>query len=147
MLKSTSLSALQLGTQVEVSPGDTLEVEVSFDYRLTEPTQVELWLSLVIPPGRDYTIKYQVYLPGTGGALETWTGTIEIPITSNVGLKNLTYDLWAEIRGTNLVVKIDAAIVVSGITTGGIGGILDIIPMMVIMMMMSVMMPMMEDTE
>lgn len=148
MIKTASISALQTGKQVEVGPGDILEVSVSFDYIVSQPTTTEFWVSLIILPGRDYTVKRMIELEEAVGT-KKWSGVIEMPITASLGLKNYTYSLYAEIIGykagiayTVAVDKAESAIIITGM--GGGGG-LDIMSMMIMVMMMSIMMPMMEE--
>ena len=142
MIKTVSLASLQAGEQIGVSPGDTLEVLVSFNYLTTVPVAAELWLSLVIPPGRDYTVK-QVEQLGVASDVTEWSGSIRMPIEASgiFGfLKNYTYDLYFEIPyATSEVAIAQDAVVVTGV----VAGIVEMIPNLILVMMMSVMMSVM----
>lgn len=143
MLKEVVFSTLQAGEQVEVSIGDTLRVWVDFVYTLPEPTDVVLWMSLVISPGRDYTVKQTEFLEASATPKE-WSGFIDVPIEASgmFGvLKNYTYDLWFEIPTyTNEVAKAEKAVVI----TGAIPSLFEaIIPLMVLGLLAAVIMPMM----
>ncbi len=142
MIKTVSLASLQDGKQVEVSPGDTLEVLVSFNYLTSVPVTAELWLSLVIPPGRDYTVKQPEQL-GVSDGVAVWSGSILMPIEASgvFGfLKNYTYDLYFEIphATSEVAIALDAVVV-----TGVAAGIVEMIPALIMVMMMSMMMSVM----
>jgi len=145
MIKTVSLASLQDGGQVEVVIGDVLEVVVSFNYHAMTPITAELWLSLVIPPGRDYTVKQQEQLEATE-EIKEWSGTIVMPIEESgmFGfLRNYTYDLYFEIPyATSEVVIVRNAVVV----TGALVNILELVPALILVMMMSVMMSVMGES-
>jgi len=142
-------SQLLASGQVAVSPGSTLEVDVSFDYTVPAASSTELWTSLYIAPGRDYTIKQSVSLPA--GTNQQWTGTIQVPITDEVGLRNYTYDILVEIPVEGLQAFEYSAVVITGMTATTIGGIAEtiglLITVMIVTMMMNMMGPMLEDPE
>lgn len=142
MIVETSLVALQAGQQLELAAGDTLRVTVSFDAAMSSDTTTELWVSLLIEPGRDYTIKTPVPLKKSATPLP-YSIVVDMPITTTCGLDNLTYDLWAELPSYDEVVKVQDAASITGMpasfkeTLGNIG---DMISLMIVMMMMSMMM-------
>jgi len=137
----TSLVVVAAGKMIELSPGDTLEIQVSFDYVTGLPVVVTLWASLGIGPGRDMESFKDIHLEATT-TTKTWSGTTEIAIPAS-GKRNGTYWMKVEIDGEE--VTIQDAVVISGMPTTGIGFIGDMIGMLVLVMMMSMMMNMMKD--
>lgn len=135
MLVETSLAALAAGEQVQLGPGDTLRVSVSFKYIVAVGTTVTLWASLGLDLGRDIENFDEISLEATLTP-KTWEGDIDINIPTS-GKSNGTYGLRAEIQGyPETQVTIKDAIVISGMPTG----ISDIIGMVVVVMMMGMMM-------
>ncbi len=130
-----------LGTSpVAVSPGDTLQVQVTVQYTATKDFLIEegFWVSLVIDPFRDETFKYNISLPVAAVATDK-PFTFDIPIlVTDTLLKNKTYDLWVEFPN-GLQDKAENAVTISGMPAG-ISGILDMVPMLIMVMMMSMMM-------
>lgn len=149
MLKAVSFSALQTGQQVEVSPGDTLRVWVSFSYTLPKPTTVELWVSLVIPPGRDYTVKQKTETLEASTTPKEWTGFVDMPIEASgmFGiLKNYTYDLWFEIpEYTGEVAIAEGAVVITGVLPGMLEMVGPLLVLGLMMGMISMVTPMMKE--
>lgn len=149
MLVETSLAALATGEQVTVGPGDTLRVHVSFQYTVAESTTVTLWASLGLGLGRDIESFKEISLEATLTP-KTWPkpgeeGYIDIPIPTS-GKSNGTYWLQAEIKGyPETQVRIDNAVVISGMAVGI--DITSIMGIMMVVMMMGMIMPMMEEEE
>lgn len=139
MIIETSLAALQAGQTVELSPGDILRVTVTFNAAMPSDATTELWISLVIPPARDYTVKKLVALSKSVTPLP-YSVVVDMPITTTVGLGNRAYDLWAELPSyPGAQVKILGAITITGMPSV-LGGIGDMIIMMVVMMMLMLVM-------
>jgi len=139
MLVETSLNALAAGQQVQLGPGDTLRVNVSFKYTVSQATTVTLWASLGLGVGRDIEAFKEISLEAALTP-KTWEGYIDIPIPTS-GKRDGVYWLQAEIQGyPETQTRIDNAVVISGMPAG----ILDILPAMVVVMMMGMMMNVME---
>lgn len=132
-----------IGKEVALSPGDILEIEVSFDYKSPTASVPTLWASLGIGIGRDIESFKQIELSASS-ALKTWTGTTEIVIPTS-GKSDGTYWMKVEIDGEEITIQ--NAVVITGMPTTGIGQIGDMIGMLVLVMMMSMMMNMMQDPE
>jgi hypothetical protein len=144
MLVETSLAALAAGEQVQVGPGDTLRVSCNFKYTVAQAITVTLWAALGLGLGRDIESFKEISLESTLTP-KTWTGDIDIPIPTS-GKSNGTYWLQAEIKGyPETVVKIDNAVVISGMA--GVFDISSIMGLMMVVMMMGMIMPMMEEGE
>lgn len=127
--------------QIQVSPGDIVQVKVTFSYTVSKDVTEELWVSLYIPPGRDKTVKVEVSL-GQSITPKEQSITVEIPISADdPQLGNDTYDLWAELRGIDED-KVDDAVVITGMPK--MLDVLELVPMVMMVMMMSVMMGIME---
>ena len=133
------------GVQVTVSPGDILTVEMKLVYTVPAPITASLWVSLYIPPGRDYTIMTEI--PLVAGTDQVWEGSVSVPITDDVGLRNYTYDLLVELPDYNLQATESQAVVVTGMTTGTIGGIFELVGMMIVVMMLGMVMNIMTEPE
>ena len=121
MLVETSLAALAAGQQVELRPGDTLRVSVSFKYTVARAATVTLWASLGLGVGRDIESFKEISLDAALTP-KTWSGDIDIAIPAS-GKNNGTYWLRAEIKGygdTQTTIK--DAVVISGMPEGGIPG-------------------------
>lgn len=114
MIIETTLQALQAGQDLELAYGDTLRVTVTFNAIAPTAVTTEVWVSLVIEPGRDYTIKRSVALNKSITPLP-YSVVVDMPISDTVGLKNYTYDLWAELPSYNKVVKISGAVTITGV--------------------------------
>jgi len=139
MLVETSLNALAAGQQVQLSPGDTMRVNVSFKYTVSQATTVTLWASLGLGVGRDIEAFKEISLEAALTP-KTWEGYIDIPIPTS-GKRDGVYWLQAEIQGyPETQTRIDNAVVISGMPAG----ILDILPAMVVVVMMGMMMNVME---
>jgi len=135
MLVETSLNALAAGQQVQLGPGDTLRVNVSFKYTVSQATTVTLWASLGLGVGRDIEAFKEISLEATLTP-KAWQGYIDIPIPTS-GKRDGVYWLQAEIKGyPETQTRIDNAVVISGMPAG----ILDILPAMVVVVMMGMMM-------
>ena len=145
MLVQTSLAALAAGNPVALGPGDTLRVECSFKYTISQPSTEVLWGALGIGLGRDIENFKDISL-NRAITLDTWEGYIDIPIPMS-GKNNGTYWLQAEVQGYNIGPageKIEGAVVISGMPeVGDIFTVLDMIPLLIVVMMMSMMMNMM----
>ena len=136
------------GVQVTVKPGDTLVVVVKLVYTVPVPVTAKLWASLYIAPGRDYTIIEDIQL--LAGTDNVWDGSISMPITDNVGLRNYTYHLLVELPDYSVSVQEDNAVICTGMTEGilqDIGDIGQLIGMLVLVMMMGMMMNIMTEPE
>jgi len=137
MLVETSLAALQAGEQVQLGPGDTLRVNVSFKYTVAQGTTATLWASLGLGVGRDIESFKEISLEATLTP-KTWEGYIDIPVPTS-GKKNGTYWLQAEIKGYgDTQTRIDNAVVISGMPS--ITNIMDMIPMLMVVGMMGMVM-------
>jgi len=144
MLVETSLASLVAGEQVQLGPGDTLRVSLSFKYTVAEAITVTLWASLGLGIGRDIESFKEISLEATLTP-KTWEGYIDIPIPTS-GKNNGTYWLQAEIKGyPETQVRIGNAVVISGMAAGI--DITSIMGIMMVMMMMGMIMPMMEEEE
>jgi len=130
---------------VTVSPGDTLEVTASFLYTTDVVANVELWVSLYIAPGRDYTVGSTIQLEP--GREKKWTGTVHMPITDAVGLKNYTYDLLVELPDHGLQAWAKGAITVTNMPQAFLGNLGQMIGMLVLVMMMGIVMDIMTGPE
>lgn len=146
MIIQVSLAALQAGQQVQLTLGDTLQVTVEIKAIMPKQVNTELWMSLIVGLGRDYTVKKSLAL-AQSDTERTYTETIDMPITSGLGLKNMIYDLWAELPAFNRVEKVSAAVILTGVEGGGGLDISGIMGMMIVVMMMSMIMPMMTGEE
>lgn len=135
-LVQTLMGALAAGEQVQLRPGDTLRVTVSFKYTVAEAVTVTLWGWLAIPPGRDIEAFKEISLEASLTP-KTWEGYIDIPIPTS-GKSNGTYKLGVEVNGTEETIP--DAVVISGYMN-----IWDLIPSMLMVMMMGMIMPMMEE--
>jgi hypothetical protein len=143
MLVETSLAALAAGEQVQLGPGDTLRVNLSFKYIVAQAITVTLWPSLGLGLGRDIESFKEISLEATLTP-KTWSGYADILIPAS-GKTNGTYWLQAEIKGyPETMVKIDNAVVISGMGGGGFD-ISSIMGIMMMVMMMGMIMPMMEE--
>jgi hypothetical protein len=147
-LIQTSFSALASGEQVQLRPGDTLWVSVSFKYTVAEAVTVTLRAC-------PYQYKAGVLdrIGGSCGSAEisleatltpkTREATVAMPIVpaSQGGIADGTYGLIVEIEGTDVEQHIDDCLVI----TGNPASVWDMIPMMLVVMMMGMIMPMMEE--
>ncbi len=137
MLVITSLAELAAGEQVELGPGDTLRVNVSFKYTVAKGTTVTLWASLGLGLGRDIESFEEISLEATL-TLKSWSGYIDLPIPAS-GKKNGTYWLQAEVKGyPETQVRVNDAAVISGMG----GGITEALPSLMALMVMTMMMGM-----
>jgi len=142
MLVETSLAALAAGEQVQLGPGDTLRVNLSFKYTVAQAITAVLWASLGLGLGRDIESFKEISLEATLTP-KTWTGYIDIAIPTS-GKSNGTYWLMAEVKGyPETQAKVDDAVIISGMSVG----IMDILPTLMMVMMMGMVMPMMEEAE
>jgi len=132
----TDLTVLAASKLIPLGPGDTLVIEISFKYTVSQGTTVTLWASLGLGVGRDIESFKEISLEATLTP-KTWEGTTEIVIPTS-GKSNGTYWMKVEVNGNE--VTIPDAVVISGMS-----GIMDIIPMLMVVMMMGMMMPMMEE--
>jgi len=133
---TTSLAALQNGEQVELHPGDILRVAVDFDYKIAETTTVTLWGSLGLGFGRDIENFKEITLE-RALTFQHVEETIDIEIPSS-GKTDGTYWLQAEIQGYgDTQVRIDDAVIISGMAEDMWGLIGAILPLMLMVMMMS----------
>jgi hypothetical protein len=140
MLVETSLSALAAGEQVQLGPGDTLRVNLTFNYAVAQAITVTLWGALGLGLGRDIESFKDIDLEAAVTP-KTWSGYIDIPIPAS-GKTNGTYWLQVEIKGyPETQTRVDGAVVISGMP----GGILDMLPALVVVMMLGMIMPMMEE--
>jgi len=133
--------------QLIVSPGDTIAVDVRFKYTSPDPVTISLMAALWIPPGVDYPTSHAIQLGE--GVDAVWTGSVEIPITDSVGLRNDTYHLLVSLPDYGVSDQADNAVICEGMPAG-IGGILDMGPMLgmlVMVMIMSMIMNMMSSPE
>ena len=137
MLVDTSLAAMGAGQQVQLGPGDTLRVNVSFKYVVSRGTTVTLWGWLALGFGRDIEAFKEITLDATIIPM-TWEGYIDIPIPTS-GKSDGSYTLGVEVNGTED--KIPDAVVISGMPTS----VWETVPMMMVVMMMGMIMPMMEE--
>ena len=137
MLVETSFAALQAGQQVQLGPGDTLRVNVSFKYVVSRGTTVTLWGWLALGAGRDMEAFKEITLDATLTP-KSWEGYIDIPIPSS-GKRDGIYTLGVEVNGTED--KIPDAVVISGMPTS----VWETVPLMMVVMMMGMIMPMMEE--
>ena len=145
MIILADLDSLQAGQKLELAAGDILRVTVAFNAAVPQATTTELWVSLVIEPARDYTVKTTVSLQQSASPLP-YSVDVDMPISTTVGLANTTYDLWAELPSfSDAQVKISGAISITGMPAGMLEGIGSMIALMMVMMMMSMMMENMRD--
>lgn len=136
----TDLTVLQAGKLIPLGPNDTLVVDVSFEYTVSQGAPVTLWASLGLATGRDIESFKEVSLDAALTP-KTWTGSTEIVIPgTDAGKANGTYWMKVEVNGTE--VTISDAVVISGMPS--IVPVLDIIPMVIMVMMMSMMMNIIE---
>jgi hypothetical protein len=144
MLVQTSLATLAAGEQVQLGPGDTLRVTLSFKYTVAQAITITLWAALGLGLGRDIEAFKEVSLEATLTP-KTWEGFIDIPIPTS-GKKDGTYWLQAEIRGyPETQVRVDNAVIISGMPAGI--DLMSIMGLMMVMMMMGMVVPMMEEVE
>lgn len=130
--KTTGASA----ASVDVTEGDILEVDISFNYDSPEAFIKQITVGLSIAPGFDYPLSFNVDLDeGTELAAET---TVDIPINASAGLRNDTYDIRAELD--DLEATAAGAVVVTGMPESTLAGIGEMVLLMVMMMIMSMMM-------
>ena len=132
----TDLTVLEAGKKIPLGPGDTLVIEVSFKYTVSQSTTVTLWASLGLATGRDIENFEEISLEASLTP-KTWAGTIEIPIPTS-GKSNGTYWMKVEVNGTE--VTIPDAVVISRMPVG----ITELLPMLMVVMMLSMMMSVME---
>lgn len=128
---------------VELNPGDTISVGVSFYYRAGKETSCEV--VAYIGPASSPVAKgsQEVSLPSsTNSTKKNASVSVKIPSGSFLGggAPAGTYDLNAYIKGTELCAQIPGCIVIKG--TAGLG---DMIGMMMVIMMMGMIMPMMSE--
>ena len=113
MLVETSLSALAAGEQVQLGPGDTLRVNLTFKYAVAQAITVTLWVALGLGLGRDIESFKEISLEATLTP-KTWTGYIDIVIPVS-GKTNGTYWLQAEIKDYGETqTRIDGAVIITG---------------------------------
>ena len=142
MLLMRALANLAAGEQVELHPGDTLRVEVSFRYTVSRGTTVVLWASLGLGLGRDIESFKEISLEATLTP-KTWEGYLDLPIPAS-GKRDGTYWLQAEVKGyPETQVRLDNAVTISGMSAG----ITDVLPALMAVMMMGMVMPVMEEME
>ena len=140
MLVETSLATLAAGEQVQLGPGDTLRVNLSFKYTVAQAITVTLWAALGLGLGRDIEAFKEISLEATLTP-KTWSGYIDIPIPTS-GKSNGTYWLQAEIKGyPETQTRINEAVMISGMSPPTP----DILSTLMMVMMMGMIMPMMEE--
>lgn len=132
----TNLTVLETGKKIPLGPGEILVVEVSFNYTVSQATDVVLWASLGLAIGRDIESFKTIHLDRAPTSTK-WEGETEILIPAS-GKTNGTYWMKVEVNGTE--VTIGDAVVISGMPVG----ILDMIPMLMVVMMMGIMMSVMD---
>jgi hypothetical protein len=132
----TDLTVLANGKLIPLAPGDTLVIEVSFKYTVSQGTTVTLWASLGLGVGRDIESFKEISLEASLTP-KTWSGTTEIVIPTS-GKSDGTYWMKVEVDGNEVTVP--DAVVISGMSS-----IMSMIPMLMMVMMMGMMMPMMEE--
>ena len=147
MIVQTSLGALASGQQMQLNVGDTLRVNVSFNYTVSENTSVTVRgcpyqrvmgvldrigsccgetqadLNTALTPAKKEVVIDCVMLPASEG-----------------GIGDGTYGLIAEIPGYDAEKTIENCIVISG----NPASIMDMIPMLMMVMVMGMMMGTME---
>jgi len=132
----TDLTVLATGKLIPLAPGDTLVIEVSFKYTVSQGTTVTLWASLGLGVGRDIESFKEISLEASLTP-KTWSGTTEIVIPTS-GKSDGTYWMKVEVDGNEVTVP--DAVVISGMSS-----IMSMIPMLMMVMMIGMMMPMMEE--
>jgi len=138
----TAVQPLVAGERLELHPGDTLRVGVSFRYTVAQGTTVTLWASLGLGLGRDIESFKEISLEATLTP-KTWEGYLDLPIPAS-GKKDGTYWLQAEVKGyPETQVRLDNAVAISGMATG----IADVLPSLMAVMMMGMVMPVMAEAE
>jgi len=135
-----------------IHPGDTLRVEINFDYQSPADTSVTVWAWLALmqlpkPVGRDienFTILEipKSFITRTWGTGEG-EGFVDIPIPTG-GKENGIYQLGVELMNTGIEEKIDNAVELTGmpeaVSTWGL--IAEMMPLLMIMMMFAMLTPM-----
>ena len=132
----TDLTVLATGKLIPLAPGDTLVIEVSFKYTVSQGATVTLWASLGLGVGRDIESFKEISLEASLTP-KTWSGATEIVIPTS-GKSDGTYWMKVEVDGNEVTVP--DAVVISGMSS-----IMSMIPMLMMVMMMGMMMPMMEE--
>lgn len=130
--------------QLSVQPGDIIVVGVSFKYTTPAPIDVVIVAALWIPPGVDYPNNYGISLDTAIDKI--FTGSLEIPIRDDVGLRNDTYHLLVTLPDYGLSDQVDNAVTCTGMPAG-VGDVAEMIGMLVIVMMMSMVMNIMTAPE
>lgn len=142
-LQVYDIEATLPSTHPVLGPGDPLDVGVTFKYTSTEDTEVQLWASLSLPPGRDIEAFETIQLTKSLTENE-WSGDITVQVPTS-GVVDGEYTLKVETDGVETTIL--GAVTLVGMPTTGIGQMGEMIGMLVLMMVMTMIMDMMTSPE